>query len=292
MVQAQESKSKVVNLPKQGDIAFGVNLMPILDFAGNIANGNTDNTISDVGGSPWTDSYYDDTEVGNILSPEVSILAKYMLTDEIAVKVNLGFTSTKDVANNYSYDYMAYLDNPLSEAKVIDTKTTSSSVVALSVGGEYRIGQRRLVGIVGVNFLFAKESKFEEYSMGNELSLVNQAPSANYLNQDFIADESYQVDYFTETYMVEKYGDDFTNHYGLGIDLGVEYMLASQVAIGGSVSIYGLYTVTPSQYLKTVGFNTNTNAVEYHTELTAPESHTWTFGTSNMGAKIYTMFYF
>lgn len=292
MVHAQESKSITVSQPKQGDIAFGIDLMPIINFAGNVANANTDNTISEIGGSAWTENYYDDTSTTSILSPNVSILAKYMLTNEIAIKANLGFTSSNDVSNTYTNDFLALVSNPLSEAKVIDTKTTSSSVVALSLGGEYRIGKRRLAGIVGANLLYAQSKTFVSYDMGNELSEINQSPSSSFVNSSFMASSSYSVDYFTATYLAEEYSDSFNKHYGVGVDFGVEYMLSSQIALGGSVSMYCLRSISPDQYLKTVGYNYNTGAVEYHTELTAPKSTTTTFGTSNMGAKLYMMFYF
>ncbi len=292
VVHAQESKSITVSQPKQGDIAFGIDLMPFINFAGNVANANTSNTITEVGGSAWTDNYNDDTSTTSILSPDISIMAKYMLTSEIAVKLNVGFTSSNNESNTYSDDFMALVENPLSEAKVIDTKTTSSSIVAISLGGEYRIGKRRLVGVVGANLLYAKEKTFTTYQMGNELNEINQAPtSGTFVNEDFV-DTKYDVDYFTATYLSEKYGDGFAKHYGIGLDFGVEYMLSSQIALGGSVSMYGLRSISPNQYVETVGYNTNTGSVEYHTELTAPKSKTTTYGTSNMGAKLYMMFYF
>ena len=76
---AQEKAAKQY-LPEAGDWAIGVNVIPLLKHIG----GNNNDTFG--GGSSFTKDNSDFN-----LIPDVSILAKYMLTDNIALRANVGF---------------------------------------------------------------------------------------------------------------------------------------------------------------------------------------------------------
>ena len=53
-----------------------------------------------------------------------------------------------------------------------------------------------------------------------------------------------------------------------------------------------LYTWTPQQYGDFEGFNLLTSEVERFTDLIAPKSSQFVFGTQNIGANLFMNFYF
>ena len=112
---AQEKAAKQY-LPEAGDWAIGVNVIPLLKHIG----GNNNDTFG--GGSSFTKDNSDFN-----LIPDVSILAKYMLTDNIALRANVGFMFGSDKYRGYVQDDKALLDNPLSEDKIIDACRVSNN---------------------------------------------------------------------------------------------------------------------------------------------------------------------
>ena len=110
---AQEQQTRQY-LPEHGDFAIGIDVMPLLKTIGNAFN--KDESVP-VGGSPFV--YGDNNSM--YLKPNVSIAAKYMLSDSWGLKLNLGI-AVRNNQNRYyvNDDLNGYLD-PNSGAKVTDT---------------------------------------------------------------------------------------------------------------------------------------------------------------------------
>ena len=69
-IYAQEAKSKGPVLPKAGDIGFGIDLVPIFGYIGDMFNNSQNNGLNTFGGQEALNN-----EI-NISNPTVSIMAK------------------------------------------------------------------------------------------------------------------------------------------------------------------------------------------------------------------------
>ena len=117
LAHAQEEPAKQY-LPEEGDIAIGIDVAPLFRYVGNLFNGSTDNTLESLGGEPFTEDV-DGFDVDDI-QPDVSIMGKYMLTDNWALRANIGLMIRSNTTKIYVADDAAILNNPLSEDKLID----------------------------------------------------------------------------------------------------------------------------------------------------------------------------
>lgn len=280
-VFAQEKKT--VELPKAGDIGLGINVVPVLEYVGNMfATGEGRvNTLASFGGEETLDNLL------VIQNPNVSIMGKYMLTDEIAVRVNLGVLSQTDVSNRYSVNDEARFLNPLSEDLVQDTYKRFRSGGSVTLGAEYRLGKGRIQGFGGVDLVYGYENYSDEYTYGNAVSAVNQTPTRTAFGAVPV-----NVGYWTNTYVKSRYNDGATHYVGLDVRLGVEYFIASQLSIGGEVSLYAIDKLEKSCYQIQEGFNFLNDMVETRTELISPGDRSFSWGTDNLGGKLFMMFYF
>lgn len=278
MAQEQTSGSvpKKNYLPEEGDFALGIDATPVFKYIGNMFNGNLDNGYNTFGGSP---------SIPTLNSPTVSILGKYMLTDEFAVRANVGFLIGSVTNRGYAPDDKAQA-NSLSEDKVVDELRTRSSGGSLALGAEYRKGARRVQGIFGASALFAFQNVDKKYTWGNAITEINQIPSAN-------ADMPGYTDHGYGKYRpLKDYNNNAAFYAGIAAHIGVEYFISPKIALGGEVSLTLYKKFGAKQYIISEGFNTTLNKVEERTDLVSPGNSEFHFGTENLGGSIYMMFYF
>ncbi len=275
--QTTEQKTKPT-LPKAGDFGLGIDLVPVLDYVGNIFNGTANNTLNSFGGEPLLPL--------GILAPGVSIKGKYMETDKMAYRFNISAIGRTFVQNVYLRDDAAFFIDPLSEAKVIDTHRQHRSGMSFSVGTEYRRGYNRIQGYAGLDLIYGFEMATDVFEYGNAVTEINQVPSR------FVGLPAMPVPYWTRTYATGRYYDGSAHYVGLGAVVGVEYFLASHLSIGGEITIFALQMMKSQAYQKQEGFNPLTNQVESRTELISPGDREFSFGTQNLGGKLFMMFYF
>lgn len=276
--QDEVKSKKSVVLPKAGDIGLGIDLVPLLDYAGHF--------FSDAGASYDQFGGNSTIEDLSILNPTVSIMGKYMLTDNIALRANIGILAKTNVNRFYKPDDAAIALNPLSEAKVIDTERIRQSGGSIALGAEYRRGYNRIQGYAGAELIYGFAAQKNIYEYGNAITNINQTPSRTDLGTPE------DVGYWTKTYVTGRYHDKNTQYVGLGIHTGVEIFLASHLSIGGEVSLYALGEFGRQCYQTQEGYNQSTDQVETRTELVSPGNTAFTFGTDNLGGKLYMMFYF
>lgn len=264
---AQEKTAKQY-LPEEGDWAVGVNVIPLLKHIG----GNDNEVFG--GGASFTkgNKKFD-------LVPDVSILAKYMLTDNIGLRANVGFMFGSDKNREYTTDDKALMDNPLSEDKVIDACRTSQNGMSLNLGIEYRKGSRRVQGVFGAGVLFAVQSQKTTYEYGNEMTAVNQTPSTAFplLQNGYRPIE------------VKSNGNFYT---GLTGSIGVEWFVAPKISLGAEVNITAYYEFGSQSYTKSEGYNISLGAVEERTDLNSPGDRGFHIGTESLGGALNMTFYF
>ncbi len=265
------SSSKVVNkhgesvLPQAGDMAIGINAVPIMNYFGNMFNGNTANAYS-----------------SSFLSGGQTLFAKYFLTEESALRVRF---QTSLQTNNFDFyvpDDLAVLADPTSLALKIDNKKVSSSAFGIGAGYEMHRGRGRLRGIFGGEFNFNIVSSKETYTYGNAFSATNTAPSTS----DFAGSITNPGSRITERTKTAGSGLGF----GLGGFIGVEYFFMPNISLGSELS-WGLQYNIASASDRTdeswsgTAVNTVNNSI-------SPKSGNLNLGMTNPAATLYLMFHF
>lgn len=202
-------------LPQKGNFAIGADATPLLNFVGNIFNGNVNNNF-------------------NMSSP--LIYAKYYLTDMTALRTVIGVNSTSDNQLFYVQDDAARLANPLSNAQVTDMRTDKTDGYYLSLGLQKFIGQKRLRGFYGAQLFGQCNKDKSEYNYGNPMTSLNPTPSSNF---GYVAGERKLSEVTLNNFMV-----------GAGGIAGFEYFVAPRLCIGGEVSLNVVYTQKLQTYQK------------------------------------------
>ncbi|MBO5345850.1 MAG: hypothetical protein J6A44_02970 [Paludibacteraceae bacterium] len=276
-VEKKEKKNFV--LPQAGDISLGIDVVPMLSYFGNFFNGTMGNGYSSFGGEQI---------VNPVTNPTVSIMGKYMITDNIAARVNIGFLYTHNKYMEYSLDDAARFDNPLSEAEVIDQAVFNATGASFSLGAEYRRGYKWIQGFAGLNFIYGFSENNYHFSYGNAITEINQLPS----RYDWGVTSVVAPSYWNGAYLLDMYNDVSTQFVGLGAHVGVECFMTSYLSLGGEVFINALWEVGAAQYARVEGFNIVTNVREERIETINPGYRAFTLGTQNLGGKLYLSFYF
>lgn len=281
---ASEKKAKDFSdyLPAAGDMSIGFSANPFLKFVGNMFNGTAgqDYNYDAVGGNPYTNG------VPGFTYPTVSISGKYMLSDNLGVRVNLGWVLNTRKEAAYVEDQHALALNPLSEQKVIDTYNYKQNGGSLSAGLEYRIGKHRVQGVFAGSLLYAFKTESEQFTYGNAITEINQKPLVSSVAPAYAAHGA------MPNARTQKISTDGTHTAGLVGAVGIEYFVAPKISIGAEVNLALLYSWTPNTYSVKEGYNTLNGKVEQHTDLSEPASSDFVFGTENIGSNIHFNFYF
>lgn len=273
---AQDENNKNY-LPEKGDISIGIDFTPVFKYLGNLFNSSTSNTLDGLGGAPITDNV-DGFNIDNI-APDVSIMAKYMLTDHWAVRANVGMMLRTNTTRAYVVDDMAHANDPLSESKLIDSRRVSRNGMSVMLGGEYRRGNKRIQGVFGAGLIFGFNQSKTTYQYANALTDINHKPT--------IAWNTYTDDYRT---LQSKTASNL--FLGVTGSVGVEWFVAPKVALGAEVNLALYYVKGGQQYVTSEGYNTVLDAVETRYDVESPGDNAFRFGTDNLGGSLYMSFYF
>lgn len=273
-----EEKAPKVYLPEKGDWSIGFNVAPMLSYIGNLFNGNTNNSLDALNGQPITDNM--EGYKKNSIAPDISIMGKYMLTDEWAVRANIGFMVRSNRTNSYVQDDKAVELDPFSEALVVDQMKEQNHGVSLLLGGEYRKGKKRVQGVFGAGLLFGLQKTKTSYKYGNELTELNQQPTLALGG------------YTSSGYRIDTQKTDSDIFAGLTCSAGVEWFVAPKISLGAEVNLSLYYVFGGQEWTTSTGYNTALGTIEQRTDLTSPGSDSFRFGTHNLGGSLYMSFYF
>lgn len=277
--QNQEKPVKIESdsyLPEKGDFAVGVDLVPLFRTIGGAFN----NDKTPIGGSPFI---YDDM---HDLKPNVSIMGKYMITDNWGIRVNLGIKLKHNNERSYVADDKALYLNPMSESKVVNRTTRTQSGGSLMVGGEYRLGKRKVQGVFGFGALLGLSTYSTTVDYGNIMTEFNRRPTGSDFNSSIAAQ-------LPDGYRPTSYTSEAPN-FAAGVygSVGAEWFVAPKISIGAEVnlSLYGVFD--SKSKIKGEGYNELSKKVDTWTQLTAPGNNGLVFGTDNIGGALYMSFYF
>lgn len=191
------SKKGIPILPQAGDFAIGVDAIPFLDYAGNIFNNTSSNSLD----------VYDQT-----------IYARYFLTDNSAIRARL----TIDASNDLSQGVLVDDADPSKE--VFDRVKYIDSYYALNVGYIKFRGYGRLRGFYGASLGYSYSRYKVKYEFGNQMTSINQTPT------------SYWSVYSGNDRLLES-DNGIYNRVSLGFIAGVEYYILPKVCIGGELTL-------------------------------------------------------
>lgn len=275
-------------LPQAGDWAISIDATPLLQYIGNVASAKTNNTLDDFGATPY--SYFNDPSAANAApEPSVSIMAKYMLSDQLAVRANVGLLI--DVYNQSIFvkDDLKAIEDPLLDAKVTDRYKQSNTGVSLALGAEYRVGKRKVQGVFGGSLFAAFNKRCASFTYGNAITEINQAPSSN----NWVGNINTGIDpYSTQDRLLKDNGTGVDSYLGVIGHVGIEYFFAPKISLGGEVnlSLYGSMLSRRSGTSEV--WNPLSNELETWTEVLKPKASGFHFGTENIGANVFVHFYF
>ncbi len=259
-------------LPKAGSWALSINANPFLNPAYIFDDYDAEGAV---GGSAY-------------LSPVLSVAGKYMVTDNLGVRLNIGWLYNLKSEGAYVRDDIAYQNDRQSLDKVVDRANFHNAGASFNVAAEYRIGKRRVQGVVGGGLLYAFSYSSTTYSYGNAITPENPSPSFKRLYYGASPDR----EGFSSARFLRYFYSTPTHYLGLMGFVGVEWFISPWFSLGAEVNVAAVYNWTQKLYYEAEGFNNNTKQQETWREEIAPSSHGFTFGTGNFGANFNLTFYF
>lgn len=271
MAQDEEPTNKKGKplLPKQGDFGVGVNLIPIFNWAGNMFNGNVNNTFA---GQNKFINYFNNA----------SIFGKYMLTDKSAIRATFGFNFNNYTNNNYVVDDIA--NDP--DSLVMDKVNVTNHNLTIAVGYEMRRGGR-LQGIFGGDLVvMSGKTNGLDYTYGNAMGATNIAPTSTTWFTNGAVNNTAPVaqrDVFQEG----------AKTFGIGLRpyVGMEYYVAPKLSLGLEFGWNIMYNQTSETVARVERFETSTgNTVQIDSKVAGDRR--WSAGTDNLNGAIFMMFYF
>jgi hypothetical protein len=207
--------------PASGSIGIGFDATPFLNYAGNMFNSTTNNSLN--------------------LSDNM-LHFRYFLQSSAAIRAALLINTDKDVNKQYVTDDAARIEDPLSLKKIEDHQITINKQYNLKIGYQMFRGNNRLRGFYGADIFLEYSKVNEEYEYGNQMTEINPAPSSFWAPAS--AQRTLEIDY----------GKRFSA--GLGAFCGAEYYLMPKVAIGtelGAVYAQTFAGQSSSTYEEMVG---------------------------------------
>lgn len=203
-IKAQEATTASTGsgrLPVAGDIAFGIDALPYLNYLGNIFNNTANNTLA----------------LGS-----ANVYIRYFLSDDMAVRAIISVTDNTTKNRTYVRDDAAVFVDPLSQDKVIDVQINHNQNYGLTLGIMKTRGYEKVRGFYGAQLRYAFGRNQIKYEYGNEMTVANPAPTSIWGN-------------VTERTLLN---DNGINHLiGGGVFLGVEYYFLPKICIGGEASL-------------------------------------------------------
>ena len=273
-------------LPEAGDVTIGINAVPFLNYLGNMFGKTQNNSINpaEIGGVP---------AVPGLNNPTMSIFGKYFLTDQTALRLNVGVGINSTTQSNYVQDDAAVAEDPLSVDKVEDSYKYRNSGMSVAVGYEWRRGGKRLQGFWGGQAILAYSNSKHFFGYGNAITEVNQDPTQYDDNNNWTFPTTQPtLDNIGGNSRLLMQSDGSSWTYGVGGFVGVEYYIAPKISIGCEMSLNLLWTTGGKKYQKSERFNLDFNRVEENTRWTGKSDSGFRFGTENIGTSLFVAFSF
>jgi len=253
-------------LPQAGDISVGVNLVPFMNYLGNIGNDNI------VNGFPTSSFLFDGG---------TTVFFRYYNSDNSAIRVKLGIDYENSATDIYVQDDAAVYADPLSELQVVDRMINMEHGYMVSLGYELYRGKGRLRAGYGAELSFGYYNYKREFEYGNQFTEVNTAPT--YYNFSTFSTMNSNRRAITDQ-----------NQTGIGfggnIFLNIEYFFLPNIAIGTEFAV-GPYFTKGGQMSHTDEY-WNGSSIQTQTLLDSPGDYSLNIDFFRPAANFYLMFNF
>lgn len=220
------SKKGEAYLPEAGDWSIGIDANPLINYVGNLANGNTGNSF---GGATWFDGSRGDF-------PAMTIYGKYFKDEKTAYRamVRIGFGSTKSGSVNEMFtDSLSSYNGTTTE--FTDEVKTASRQITLGFGLEKRRGNTRIQGVYGAQMMIGFGGSSTENTYGLAFGAANTiSETSGYVIND--VDPLNPFDYYGSSERTTKVDNGSTFMIGLQGFIGVEWFFAPKVSLGAEYS--------------------------------------------------------
>lgn len=206
------SKRGEMILPQQGEMALGIDAMPVFGYFGDLFNGTVGNNT--------------DFDFVNGLYNANTIYVKYYLEDQVAIRgaVRIGY-------ENWIDKEFVTMDQQIPDPLVQVTDKNSFNSTNIGVGGDYLMyrGKGRVQGYFGGGAFINYNSWRDKYTYGNAMTTEFNSPT--------------WFDFGPANAQVtgsERPLESYSNN-DLGITLrgviGVEYFFAPKISVGGEMGL-------------------------------------------------------
>ena len=274
-----QNKNGVDILPRQGEIALGIDASPFLRYIGDIFGFDAANNSLNNNNKFLSDYFNSNTVYG-----------KYMLTNTTAIRANFRLTDQK-----YTYKYKVFndaLNSP--DSMVEDIMLDEYSEFNIGAGYEFRRGKGRIQGIYGGEVVFMRMQSKQNYMYGNPFAFSNMTPTSMYnANGGFMGGNGAN--------MAERIVSDIgSRSLGIGVRafIGVEYFFAPRVCIGTEFGQALSYIANKESRVVTEFFDPtatdsdgNVGVVRQNVTVTAGDRY-FGLNTDNFNGSLYLLFFF
>lgn len=262
-------------LPEKGDWSIGIDATPFLNYIGNFF------------GTP------NKAPTFNWLSTNNTIVGKYFLEDQTAIRVGLRIGANNNTKRFNTDDRVAALTPgvyPAAFAQKENKWVRSSSAFGLSAGLEKRKGKTRLQGLYGGEIGFYISSAKDKFTYGNKLIAPGSGVTA--ITVDAVGDSipgALNIDKNPPVASTDlngariterKYGTQFS--FGLRGFIGVEYFMLPKISIGGEFGMgLGFTTIGKSSTTYETSGTTTFGSSIARTTVSSPKSGSFSLDTDN-----------
>jgi hypothetical protein len=211
------SKKGETFLPESGDWSIGIDATPVLNYVGNMFNGNTFNNAP-----TWNHLNANQTIIGKMYTSETSAYRAIL---------RIGMTSTTMTAMTGSATAPAPTF-PTPPTMVEDKFKNGSHFIGLGGGLEWRRGKTRLQGFYGFDGMLSIAGSSQKYEYGNALSATVTANSGNETNWAANGGNNLTTDTYGNGARVTEWKSGMS--FGIGVRgfVGAEYFIIPKLSIG------------------------------------------------------------
>jgi hypothetical protein len=258
------SKKGIPILPQKGDWGIGFDAIPYLNYAGNMFNNKSNNTLN--------------------LGTQ-TIFGRYFISDNAAIRGIVSVNQYSNLSERYVRDDAAYTADPLANinTKTTDTYKSNHTEYVIGLGYQKFRGYGRLKGFYGFQAGFGVSRDHYFFTYGNPMTTVNSEPTS-------ISWGSNQ----TGSIRTLEIDNGITKTVNVGLIAGVECYIFPKICIGGEINL-SLSNSWKSQGNSKYEHLNNTVVEEYDVA-DSPKGRTSTSFTSKsysqQAGTLYLMFHF
>jgi hypothetical protein len=158
-----------------------------------------------------------------------ALCAKFYVLDNMAVRATFGINSINKFEKFYVQDDAAFVEDPLSNKQVVDTKKTLTASYNSSIAIQQFFGESKLRGFIGLQGLYISGSGSFTNVYANPMNAINPTPSS-------------QPSAYSGSARLLESKTETVNSMGAGVIAGFEYFVLPHLSIGGEISLNAIYT--------------------------------------------------